>query len=202
VDKNGSRVGDQATQQSKVVSTQELASLLGVGERHVQKLEGKGVLEKLGTGKWDLAACVQRYIAYRISSAAKNVEGDDDELDRKTREERLRKLIAEANIRERQAALQAANLFKAEDIMRVLGSRLVALRTKALALPAKLGPILLGQQDISFVVGRLEDEIHAFLTEVAVFTKEDFRAQEIEQLPEEKQQQDKEKEGEADGDCD
>lgn len=50
------------------VGTGDLATVLGVGERQVQKLEKAGVLKKTAHGTWPLPESVQAYVGHRVQS--------------------------------------------------------------------------------------------------------------------------------------
>src|SRR5215211_7841708 len=57
------------------VGTGELATILGITERQVQKLEGKGVLAKSRHGTWPVPANVQRHCRHRVQAAQKRTQG-------------------------------------------------------------------------------------------------------------------------------
>jgi len=61
----------------KTVSTEDLATLLGIDPRTVGKLVQKGIFQRLKHGTYDLVDSVQSYLAYRETVvSAENEKGE------------------------------------------------------------------------------------------------------------------------------
>lgn len=117
------------------ISVKFLAQVLGVTERWVQQLEKQGVLTKTGRGRYDLAASVQAYIAFKVESEVARVTPEVTSPGERVKVERARKLQLENDERER---------------------RLVQMPDAVAALDAIVGPL---RADLSGVPARVTDDV-------------------------------------------
>ena len=97
----------------RIVSTKELAEILGLSDRRVRQLENEGSLVKIGRGKFDLAASIQKYI-----DTIKERSLSDDEIDlnkEKTLLTRANRMMAEMELK-----IIQGEVHRSEDIEKVM----------------------------------------------------------------------------------
>lgn len=117
------------------ISVKLLAEILGIGERWVQQLEKQGVLIKSGHGRYDLAASVQAYIAFKVASEVARAAPMESNAGERVKSERARKLKLENDEKE---------------------LRLVQTPDAVAALDAIVGPL---KADLSGVPARVTDDV-------------------------------------------
>jgi phage terminase Nu1 subunit (DNA packaging protein) len=159
-----------------VVSTKEIAEILGFSKRRIGQLEKEGALVKIGHGKYDLKASVQRYIEYIKAQAEKT----DEELDL-TKEKTL---LTRANRQKVELELQImrGELHRSEDVRRVMNNMLGAFRSRVLAIPSKTAPQLLAQTDLAIVQDIIKKEVYEALQELSEYDPHVFYAQSKDKL--------------------
>lgn len=130
---------------SKVV-----ADWLGLTERRVRQLRDKGIIEEQAPGLYNLRQCVQRYITYLR-------KGGTDLNDERALLTRAKREAAEMTNQERRGELH-----KMADIEAGLATVFLNIRSRFLALPAKLSPTLaaLGGDQ-----GKIFDEVKKAINE-------------------------------------
>ncbi len=114
-----------------VVTTSQLAVWLEVDERTVRKLAARGVLEKVGHGRFRLRDAITAYI--RHLRAALNVRTDDAP---DLTEARARLAEAQRKVHELKAAEMAGRLVRREVVEDAFGRIAMALRQRLLTLPS------------------------------------------------------------------
>lgn len=165
-----------AKQQSRIVSTSELAEILGLTDRRIRQLEKAGIIHKLERGKFDLAQAVQQYIAWIKAQAAES----DEELDLK----KEKALLTRANRQkvELELKIMRGELHRSEDVRRVMNDMLGAFRARCLAIPSKAAPRLQGQTDLAVIQDIIKKEVYEALTELADYDPEVFYRQSKDKL--------------------
>ena len=89
------------------VSTKELSNALGLTDRRVQELESEGVIKKLERNKWDLTACIDAYLDYKIKLATQSFE---------LSEARAKKELADAELKELRLAKEKGEVIALESL--------------------------------------------------------------------------------------
>lgn len=135
---------------SRIITSREIAKLFGLTQRRVQQLTNEGVIAatKVGnTNRYDLISTIHRYIAYLQKKAEENEEDPEvTELD-------IQKLKAEIKMKKAKARIAALRLkemeskmHRSEDVKAMTTQLIEAIQTKILGLPdilagdiAKLG---------------------------------------------------------------
>lgn len=159
-----------------VVSTAEISEILGLSDRRIRQLEKEGALVKIGRGKYDLKASVQRYIEYIKEQGEKT----EEELDL-TREKTL---LTRANRQKVELELQImrGELHRSEDVRCVMNNMLGAFRARVLAIPSKTAPQLLAQTDLAVVQDIIKKEVYEALQELSEYDPHVFYAQSKDKL--------------------
>jgi phage terminase Nu1 subunit (DNA packaging protein) len=147
---------------SETVSQTELARILGLGTRQIRNLEAAGMPhESQGNAKaYPIPQAVQWYVGFKSEEAAKKAAPQDLE------EARLRKLAAEASLAEYELAEAEGSMIGVEEIDKILGPPLTALRAKLLNLPGKLAPQLLACRSLAEIRTLLDSSIAEAMAEL------------------------------------
>lgn len=119
------------------VSTQDLASILGLTPETIRLRKNDGTLRDLGQGKYDLAVSVQAYIDYVVRGRAAESVASAKSI---TERERARKLKLEND-------RAVKDLLETEEVRSVFAETLVRLRQHVGAIGARLSGKLAGTSD-------------------------------------------------------
>lgn len=151
-----------------------MASVLGISEKQFGRYVEEAQMPYVGHGRgarYKVAECVQAYakIQADIASKAKRAENVTED------DARVRKLVAEARIKEYECERLAGHLITVDDSDATLGRIITTLRYQLLGIPGAWTPQLLGQtdkQELSAILRRLTDDlmttaIDAVMTEMA-----------------------------------
>jgi phage terminase Nu1 subunit (DNA packaging protein) len=160
-----------------VVTTEELAEILGLSVRRIQQLADEQKIPRLLEadtqnpirGKWYLPSVIRDYLQFKLSSVK-----SEDPIEQEIQKERLRKLRLDADIREMDRDFREGNLHRSEDVAAVMNAMHSSIRTRALSLPLSLARELIGQEDIIRIQAILERGIYEFLSESKTFDEAEF----------------------------
>ncbi|GAV24795.1 hypothetical protein ciss_07280 [Carboxydothermus islandicus] len=165
-----------SNQKSRIVSTSELAEILGVTDRRIRQLEKAGVISKIERGKFDLVQAVQQYIGWIKSQYAES----DEELDLK----KEKTLLTRAHRQKVELELQImrGELHRSEDVRRVMNDMLGAFRARCLAIPSKVAPKIQGKTDLAIIQDLIKKEVYEALSELSDYDPEVFYRQSKDKL--------------------
>jgi len=136
-----------------------IATVLDMTERNVRKLRAKGVIREAKPGLYELVPTVNAYINY--------LRGADAQEDTYT-EQRARLTKAKAEAAELENGLRKNDLHETGEIEKALTVLVANLRTRMLALPAKLTPnIVQLEGDKNKVFDLLQGSIEEALEEMS-----------------------------------
>jgi len=120
----------------QIVSTVELAEILGISDRRIQQLssETEKVFEKIGRGKYDLVKLVQSFLSYqtemmREKSAANSLEAEQ------TRMTKIKADKAEIELLEKMG-----KIIHIEALEEELGPIFSTLKSRLMSIPQRLAP--------------------------------------------------------------
>jgi hypothetical protein len=153
-----------------LVTQKDLSSIIGITARQIRELHNtQGMFNTDGaTRKYNLALCVQEYIRYKIE----NETSRDGAviLDRERAEhERAKKEITRLKLRK-----MRRELHEALDVEAVLGDMLVRFRSKMMAMPPKLAPLLIGITEANEMMNALKQEVVETLEELSAYNPGDY----------------------------
>lgn len=134
-------------------------------ERNVRLLRDKGVLTEYKPGLYDLQTVTVQYINFLRK---KNPEAED-KVDYNT--ERAKLVRAKRESEELELQVRKNELHTTEDIEKALTDMLVNFRTKLMAIPAKLSPIMAKKKDQTEIFKLMKAAIDETLEELADFDK-------------------------------
>jgi phage terminase Nu1 subunit (DNA packaging protein) len=137
-----------------------IATLLDLSERRVQQLSAEGVIPKSERGRYELVPAVQGYVHFLRD---RNVNPGVVSLD----VARQRKTAAEAELAEIELAKARADVVAIDDVAKRWDAILSGVRTRMLALPSKVAPMVTHENDQGIVKECIEDAIHTALGELS-----------------------------------
>mgnify|MGYP003154446415 CR=1 FL=1 len=156
-------MSDQQVYPAKVI-----ASLLDISERRVTQLVNEGIIPKTDRGRYELFPVVQGYIKFlRERKLGRAVVSLD--------EARQRKLAAEAEMAEIELAKARADVVRVGDVAKQWETILGDVRTRFLALPTKLAPLVAVEDQQKTVEELIEDGINNALGQLAKGISDDAR---------------------------
>jgi phage terminase Nu1 subunit (DNA packaging protein) len=150
----------------RILNKREVAEIFGVSPQAVDGWLGRGCpyLEKGAPGvgyQFDTADVAE----WRQEQAVTKAIGDSKPDDQENAE--LRKLSAEASLAELKLARERGQLVTVEDAGKVWTKQVTTLRTRLLAIPAKLAGQVVGAKSPEEVRACLDEEINDALNELA-----------------------------------
>ena len=140
---------------------EQIAHLLDLSTRMVNKHVKEDGMPKASRGEYDMFACVRWYIGYLRGLAKDATQGDETERQSKARLNR-----AKADIAELELSRARGEVVRYEIVKFAWGRVVMAFRSKMLALPTKLPQRLIGLREINQAKKLLDDEIYEALSEL------------------------------------
>lgn len=151
---------NKVSEAGSMVSTRELAEILGMSDRRIRQLENDGALVKVSRGTFDLSASIQTYINYLLEK-----QKPDSEINKSEEEARWTKARREKA--EMEIQIMRGELHRAEDVKSVMNHMLGNFRAKMLALPSKMAPQLVALTDVPRIKEILKSAVYETLTELS-----------------------------------
>ena len=144
------------------VNQKTLASALGISSRQIRNLRDEGMFVFIpGTKKYDLTKCVSEYIEFKVKAETGRRTSYDKEKEQ-AEHEMFKKEITKLKLRKLRKEMHLA-----ADVEDFLNSMLAAFKSRALAVPSKVAPLILGETDINVIIQKLEEEMLGTLSELS-----------------------------------
>lgn len=150
------------------VGPKVMAYLLDMTERGVQKLASEGVAVKAGRGQYDLVESVHNYCVYR-NQMQRGPGGDVENLE-DWGGARTRRMVAQAELAELEAAKEAGALLPVEIVAAGWGRMVEAARARFLNLPNQLAPVVTSETNYGRNRKTITKAIAEALREVADYS--------------------------------
>lgn len=147
----------------KLYTAAAVARYLDMTERNVRTLRDKGVLTEYKPGLYDLKTATQQYINFLRK---KNPDAEE-KVDYNT--ERAKLVRAKRESQELELQLRKNELHTAEDVEQVMTDMLIRFKTRLMAMPAKLSPILAKKTDQTEIFKLMKTGVDEALEELADF---------------------------------
>jgi len=151
---------------SALHSLDTISKLLDLTPRRVQQLSKSGVIPKSARGRYELVSAVQGYIRYLRD---RSIEAGIISID----VARQRKTAAEAELAEIELAKARAAVVRIEDVARQWESILGGVRTRFLALPTKLAPLVAVENKQKIVEEIISDGVYTALGQLVTGISDD-----------------------------
>ena len=151
---------------SALHSLDTISKLLDLTPRRVQQLSKSGVIPKSARGRYELVSAVQGYIRYLRD---RSIEAGIISID----VARQRKTAAEAELAEIELAKARAAVVLIDDVARQWESILGGVRTRFLALPTKLAPLVAVENKQKIVEEIISDGVYTALGQLVTGISDD-----------------------------
>lgn len=142
-------------------SVSVIAKLLMISERRVQQLAKRGVIPKVGRGRYPLAGSVQGYVRFLQERSL----GDDDVPD--VGVERARRLRAQADISELKRDKMRGDLIDIQKVERQAEQTMIHIQSRLLQLPERVSGRLVALEAEHEIKHLLRNEVEEVLNSLA-----------------------------------
>lgn len=147
----------------KLYDVKAIARFLDVSERRVRQLRDEEVIAEVRPGLYDLIDTNHRYINYLRKRNPESKEAIDYNA------ERAKLIRAKRKSEEYELQLKENRLHTSEDIETVMKDMLVNFKSRLMAIPAKLAPVLCKKTDRAEIFKLLKQHIDEALQELSDF---------------------------------
>lgn len=141
-----------------IISAAEASNFLKVNERTFNRMVEAGKIPQESYGNYVFGDVYDAYVASIFDSKG-------------LKEAQTRLVTAQAEIKENELAEQRGELHRSSAVAKVWTDNVINAKTRLLAIPNKLAPVLVGQ-DVKAIREKIEDEIKEALTELAEYDGE------------------------------
>jgi phage terminase Nu1 subunit (DNA packaging protein) len=157
----------------------QLAQLLDITPRHVQRLTADGILTRARDvdgkellGRYELIANVRSYIKFLRMQARL-----DDASESKYIMLRNNKMAADSETATLKLAIFKNTLHKADDVEFILTNMFTAMKSRLLAIPSRVTRLVIGQTNFQVIYDLIYGEIELGLRELSEYHPDMFRRQ-------------------------
>lgn len=147
----------------KLYDSKAVARFLDISERRVRQLRDEKIIAEARPGLYDLTDTNRRYINY----LRKRNPESEEVIDYNT--ERAKLVRAKRKNEEYELQLKEKQLHAAADIEAVMNNMLVNFKSRMMAIPAKLSPVLCKKTDKAEIFKLLKEQIDEALQELSDF---------------------------------
>lgn len=144
----------------KLHDTKAVARFLDISDRRVRQLRDEKVIEEVRPGLYDLLDTNRRYINY----LRKRNPESEEAVDYNT--ERAKLVRAKRENEELDLKIRKNQLHSSEDVEAVLSNMLISFRSRLMAIPSRLSPILSKKTDKAEIFKILKAQIDEALNEL------------------------------------
>jgi phage terminase Nu1 subunit (DNA packaging protein) len=137
------------------VDVAKVAAFLNLEERRIQQLVHEG-MPRESRGQYDPIKCAHFYIRYLQNALEKKSVPTLDGGFVGEREERIRLLRADADLREIELAKERSQLVAIPDVEAMLTDLVLTTKARILAIPPRLAPELVGETSRVMIQAKLE----------------------------------------------
>lgn len=153
----------------ETIKIKELAEILGISERQIQRLVKENVIHKNDKGKYLFYKSVISYINY-----LRELEGTPQQL----QEEKLKNEIDYLKTRDRKENIKIkileADLHEANDVKRVMNNIIAGFKGQLQTIPYKLAPLIIGVENLGELQEIISDNINSILKELSEYDRNKF----------------------------
>jgi phage terminase Nu1 subunit (DNA packaging protein) len=121
-----------------------LANLFGITERRIQQLVQEG-MPKESRGKYDLLKCVRWYVRFLHSVIEKTSVPSGGAEYVSERDERIRSIRADADLKEIELAKQRGQLVSIRDVEKVMTDLVLTTKARIFGVAPRIAPDLVGE---------------------------------------------------------
>ena len=169
------------------VTRNQLAKILDVTPEHISRLTKEG-LPRTGHGrgtKYPLREAIEWWTQQKVEIALKRNQTPTNVTEE---EAKVRKLLADAKLRELELYRIEGSMVLIEDSEREIATQLERVRSKLLAIPAVLGPQIIGLKNIPDAVELLQEFVHRMMEDLSTVNDEDYDTEDDSESEEESEE--------------
>lgn len=151
----------------KLYDVKAVARFLDLSARRIRQLKDEGIIQEYKgmPGLYDLISTAHAYINYIRKRNPDNAENIDYNTERA-------KLIRAKRLNEEyDLGVKEGSLHTSEDVEAAMTSMLITFKSRLMAIPAKLSPVLSKKTDKAEIHRILKDSVNEALNELADFDK-------------------------------
>lgn len=148
-----------------------VAQALNLTEQRVQQLVKEG-MPKEARGQYDPVKCMLWYIRYLQAALEKKSVPVGDGAYAGEREERVRLLRADADLREIELAKERALLVALPDVEQMLTDLVLTTKARMMSIPPRLAPELVGETSRVMIQAKIEKSVKEALAYLANKSKD------------------------------
>lgn len=148
------------------VSTEELASLVGLSGRRIRQLADEGILPKSDRNEFKLTVSVLAFLAYREAQIRAEFEAANPNA-ADYEKERARLTRSKADKAEIEADLLKGTVHESSAVAAVMNEMLASFRQRVLVIPTKTAPLTADCSSTAECYSIIEKECHEALGELA-----------------------------------
>jgi phage terminase Nu1 subunit (DNA packaging protein) len=137
------------------VDVMKIASVLNLEKRRVQQLASEG-MPRTARGQYDPVKCMLWYIRYLQHALEKKSVPTADGGFVGEREERVRLLRADADLREIELAMKRSQLVAIQDVESMLTDLVLTTKARIMAIAPRLAPELVGETSAVMIHAKIE----------------------------------------------
>ena len=142
----------------------DIQLLLGISSSEAKRLNDESIIKKNARGEYDLLYSIKGYIGYLQVRA-----GSRSGVSADYGEERARLTKAQADKAEMDAAVMAGKLVEVDQLVSQWEMMLTAVKTKILAMPSKLAPVLADEDQPGIIQEVIDTYMREALEELASY---------------------------------
>jgi phage terminase Nu1 subunit (DNA packaging protein) len=135
-------------------SAKVLASLFGITRQRIHQLVKEG-MPKENRGSYDLLKCIRWYVRF-LTAAIEKKEIPVGDVYVGEREERIRNIRADADLKELDLAQKRSQLVAIQDAERVFADLRLTTTAHLMAIPPRLAPELVGETSRVMIQAKLD----------------------------------------------
>ena len=147
----------------KLHNVKAVAQFLDLSERRVRQLRDENVIQEVRPGLYDLMETNRRYINFLRD------KNPDSEARVDYNTERALLMRAKRKNEEFDLAVKENELHRSEDLETVLSNMLINFRSRMMAIPAALSPILAKKTDKTEIFKLIKEKVEDALNELSDF---------------------------------
>jgi phage terminase Nu1 subunit (DNA packaging protein) len=150
-----------------IVSIDKVADALNLTPRRVQYLVKKEGLPTEGRGQYDPVKCMLFYIRYLQRKLKSKAVETVDGTYLPEREERVRRLRADSEMKELNLAERRKKLVSISDVERAITELVLTTKARLLAVPARVAPEIVNESSRLMIEAKIEKAIHEALVQLS-----------------------------------
>lgn len=146
------------------ITPAELAAVLGITSRRIHQLVEDGIIMRSARGRFNLADCVQKYAAFKSSTAA---DGEALRLNFAQHSAETQLKMSRAAISKPQADEMKSIMFRAEDVAAITEDLIYEIRDALVALPGRLAADVAAANTAAEASEVIRKEVHKVMRELS-----------------------------------